>query len=87
MKKSVTCRDGVRVLMDYTEGLLPAARRKAAESHVAGCLRCQRFVRSYRETPRILRRATLTPMPADVGRRLRRKLVALYTPGGRPIRH
>jgi anti-sigma factor RsiW len=87
MKKTVTCRDGVRVLMDYTEGLLPAARRRAAESHVAGCLRCQRFVRSYSETPRILRRATLTPMPADVGRRLRRKLFALYAPGGRPARN
>ena len=86
MRKAVTCRDGVSVLMDYTEGLLPAARRKEVESHVGGCVRCQRFVRSYCETPRILRRATVTPMPADLSRRLRRKLVELYAPGGRPAR-
>jgi anti-sigma factor RsiW len=81
MKRTVTCRDGVRVLMDYTEGLLPASRRWAVEAHVGGCRRCQGFVRSYRETPRILREATITSMPEDLGRRLHRMVVTLSASG------
>lgn len=72
MKGTMTCRDGVRLLMDYTEGVLPAPRRSAVEAHVGVCARCQGFVRSYRETPRILREATALGIPAGVGRRLRR---------------
>lgn len=82
MKGKVTCRDGVRVLMDYTEGVLPASRRSAVEAHVGGCRRCQRFVRSYRETPRILRNATDASMPARLGRRLHRVL-ATFAPHSR----
>jgi anti-sigma factor RsiW len=84
MTGTMTCRDGVRVLMDYTEGVLPVAARRAVEAHVRGCGRCLGFVRSYRETPRIMRRATLTRMPAGLGRRLRRMVAALPgTRGGR----
>jgi anti-sigma factor RsiW len=82
----MTCRDGVRVLMDYTEGVLPARRRRAVEAHVDGCARCRAFVRSYRETPRILREATATGMPARLGRRLHRRIAALSTHGGRRSR-
>lgn len=83
MNSTMTCRDGVRVLMDYSEGVLPAARRKVVESHVEICTRCQGFVRSYRETPRIVREATATCMPARLERRLRR-LIADLPPRRRP---
>jgi hypothetical protein len=82
MKGTVTCRDGVRVLMDYTEGVLSAPLRNAVETHVGVCVRCQGFVRSYRETPRILREATVTRMPARLGRRLHRTVAALSGSGG-----
>ncbi len=72
MTGTLTCRDGVRVLMDFTEGLLPAALRRRIEEHVDGCGRCRGFVRSYGETPRILREATETRMPERLRRRLRR---------------
>ena len=81
MTGTMTCRDGVRVLMDYTEGVLPVAARHAVEAHVRGCRRCLGFVRSYRQTPRIMRRATVTRMPAGLGRRLRRMVATL--PGAR----
>lgn len=74
MKREMTCREGVRLLMDYTEGTLPAPRRSAVEAHVGGCRGCQRFVRSYLEMPRIFREATLTRMPARLGARLRREI-------------
>jgi len=82
MKKSMNCRDGVRVLMDYTEGLLPAARRRIVEAHVGICSRCRGFVRSYRETPRILREATAARLPDRLEGRLRRMIAAL--PDRRP---
>ena len=62
----VTCRLGVRSLMDYLEGTLPGPLRSELESHVTGCPLCRAFIASYRETPRILRQATdRTPSPAQ----------------------
>jgi anti-sigma factor RsiW len=56
--KPVTCEAGVRELMNYLEGTVPAPLRLEMEAHVAGCAFCRAFIASYRETPRILREAT-----------------------------
>jgi anti-sigma factor RsiW len=85
MNQTMTCRDGVRVLMDYTEGVLSAWRRRAVEAHVGACVRCQGFVRSYCETPRIVRAATVARMPARVEARLRRMVLDLPRRGGGPL--
>jgi anti-sigma factor RsiW len=61
-----TCASGVELLMDYLEGVLPAEVNAALEQHVAGCARCTAFVASYQATPRILRDATSSSLPADV---------------------
>jgi anti-sigma factor RsiW len=61
----VTCVAGVDLLMDYLEGLLPAATVAQIEGHVAGCTRCQAFVASYRATPKILRDATDVALPPE----------------------
>jgi len=45
---------------------LPADLRSALDAHVAGCPRCVAFIASYRDTPRILREATATALPADL---------------------
>jgi hypothetical protein len=74
MKREMTCRAGVALAMDYLEGRLGARVRSAIDRHVAGCRRCQGFVTSYVETPRILRWATHERMPRRVGRELRRRL-------------
>jgi len=64
--KEITCTSGVELLMDYLEGVLSADLHSAIEAHVAGCPRCVAFIASYRETPRILREATATTLPADL---------------------
>ena len=69
--KKLVCTSGVDLLMDYLEGMLPAELRSALEAHVAGCPRCVAFIASYRETPRILREATTTALPADLQASLR----------------
>ena len=60
------CVSGLELLVDYLEGLLPPPTVTALEDHVAGCQRCQAFIASYQATPRILREATDTPLPAQV---------------------
>jgi anti-sigma factor RsiW len=65
MTAGVVCASGVELLMDYLEGALPAALAAELEAHVAGCARCEAFVASYRETPRILRDATAAALPAE----------------------
>jgi len=67
----IACVSGVDLLMDYLEGVLPAAVRSALDEHVAGCPRCIAFVASYCETPRVLRQATEVTIPTDVQRSLR----------------
>jgi len=71
MKADVVCASGVDLLMDYLEDALPADVRADLEAHVAGCPRCAAFVASYRQTPAILRRATLAAMPAELAESLR----------------
>lgn len=78
----VTCSSGVELLMDYLEGVLPANVVADLEAHVLGCPRCQAFVASYRETPRILREATAATMPEDLRQSLDEFLRALR--GGTP---
>ena len=64
--KDVVCRSGVELLMEYMEGTLALDVRAAIEAHVAGCPRCDAFIASYRETPRMVRDATRMEMPADL---------------------
>ncbi|HET8645271.1 MAG TPA: zf-HC2 domain-containing protein [Vicinamibacteria bacterium] len=76
MNAALACADGVPVLMDYLEGVLPAEERAAIDAHLSGCARCVAFVKSYAETPRILRAATAAAMPDEMRAALARFLAA-----------
>ena len=52
--------------MDYLEGVLAPEVNAALEAHASACERCTASVSSYRETPRILRRATTVDLPEDI---------------------
>ena len=64
--KEIVCVSGVELLMEYLEGALAPDVRAAIEAHVAGCPRCEAFIASYTEMPRIVRGATKVEMPADL---------------------
>jgi len=76
MRARVACVNGVDLLMDYVEDVLPGPQRKAVDAHLGGCPRCVAFVKSYLETPRIVRTATAVAMPAGVKESLRRFLAS-----------
>lgn len=77
--KEIACVSGVELLNDFLEGVLPPDVQAALEAHVAGCDRCAAFVASYRETPRILRDATTTPLPDDIEASLKAFVKRLLT--------
>ncbi len=62
----VTCASGIELLMDYLEGVLPPETARDLEAHLAACERCRAYVESYRQTPRILREATVAELPAEL---------------------
>ena len=64
--RHIVCVSGVELLMEYMEGALGPDVRAAIEAHVAACPRCEAFIASYREMPRIMRDATTIEMPADL---------------------
>jgi anti-sigma factor RsiW len=64
--KDIVCMAGVELLMEYLEGALATDVRTAIEAHVAGCPRCDAFIASYCEAPRIVRDATMMDMPAGL---------------------
>jgi len=72
----MTCKSGVKLLMEYLEGTLPEDVRTAVEAHVAACPRCVAFIASYRETPRLMRDLTEAAIPADLADSLRTHLRA-----------
>jgi anti-sigma factor RsiW len=71
MSAALACADGVGLLMDYLEDVVDAGTRTGIDAHLAVCPRCVAFVRSYRATPGIFRRATAVAVPATLGASLR----------------
>jgi anti-sigma factor RsiW len=49
----MTCRQVVRLLMEYLDGTLPAAQRARVEEHLAGCDGCTAFLAQLRTVSRV----------------------------------
>ncbi|HSA58843.1 MAG TPA: anti-sigma factor [bacterium] len=66
-----TCQETIELLMDYLEKRLSPEEHAALKEHFDECPPCLDFVRSYRETPRIVREATAVQIPPEVEQRLK----------------
>jgi len=53
----VTCREFADFLSDYLSNDLPAGTREHFEHHLAICVNCQRYLRSFEETIKLGKRA------------------------------
>ena len=60
----VTCKELIDFLDDYVAGEVPPARRHEFERHLSVCPSCVEYVKSYRDTIQLARRAY--PDPAEI---------------------
>jgi anti-sigma factor RsiW len=69
---AMTCRQVVEFLADYLDGTLDRPARAQFEAHVADCVACTDYMRSYRDTIRLARaaarddEAAVAAMPSEL---------------------
>ncbi len=65
-----TCEDTINLLLDYLDGEMPLEEAKHLKEHLSGCAPCIDFLRTYRATPGLCRRALAEKMPQEVSTKL-----------------
>jgi anti-sigma factor (TIGR02949 family) len=65
-----TCKDSVDLLLEYLEGEMPEEQAKRLEEHLGDCPPCVDFLRTYRATPTLCKRALRQQMPEELSQRL-----------------
>jgi anti-sigma factor RsiW len=61
-----TCKDAIDLLRAYLDGELEAPDQQALEEHIGACAPCVEFVKTYRETPGLCKKALQRTMPKDL---------------------
>lgn len=70
MSHHSTCKETIDLLIDYLDGDLPADLRQQLEAHFGGCAPCEEFLKSYRATPGLCRKALAAEVPEEVSNKL-----------------
>lgn len=65
-----TCKDTINLLLDFLDGEVPPEEAQHLREHLSGCAPCVEFLRTYRATPGLCRRALAKQMPAEVSEKL-----------------
>jgi anti-sigma factor RsiW len=55
MDATMSCRQLIDALADYTAATLELGTREQCDVHLAGCPRCAAYLRGYRETIRLIK--------------------------------
>jgi len=66
-----TCKESIDLLLDYLDGTMSEEQARHLEEHLAACPPCIDFLRTYRATPSICRRALHREMPEELSQRLK----------------
>ncbi len=66
----VNCEYSLGLLLEYLDGTLPPEDQSALDRHFKACPPCIDFVRKYRTTPELCRKALASDPPDEVSRRL-----------------
>ncbi len=65
------CKDSIDRLLEYLDGELPAEVKQHLDQHLQGCTPCEEFLKQYRQTVPMCRKALLrAKMPNEVAERL-----------------
>jgi anti-sigma factor (TIGR02949 family) len=65
-----TCKESIDLLLNFLDGEMPEEEAKHLEEHLAACPPCVDFLRTYRATPVLCRRALQKQMPRELSDRL-----------------
>jgi anti-sigma factor RsiW len=66
----ISCRDSLDLLLDYAEGHLPDDVRARLERHFGDCQPCEDFLKTYKATPGLCKKALEKKMPDAIARKL-----------------
>ena len=69
-----TCKDSINLLLDYLDGEMPAEEERHLQEHLSGCPPCVDFLRTYRATPGMCKKALAAQMPQEVAAKLKEYL-------------
>jgi anti-sigma factor RsiW len=62
----MTCRQVVKLLLDFLDGILPAADRARVEEHLAGCDGCTAFLAQLRAAGRVTAELAEAEVPPTI---------------------
>jgi anti-sigma factor RsiW len=66
-----TCKQTLDALLEYLDGDLPAEARAKLDAHFGDCTPCEEFLKTYRATSGLCRRALSKTMPPEFADKLR----------------
>lgn len=65
-----TCKDSINLLLDFLDGELTPEDTQHLREHLQGCSPCVDFLRTYRATPGLCKRALAQKMPQEMSTKL-----------------
>ena len=65
-----SCKESIDLLLDYLEGEMSEAEQRHLEEHLQACPPCVDFLKTYKATPVLCRKALESKMPAELSERL-----------------
>jgi anti-sigma factor RsiW len=65
-----SCKDSINLLLEFLEGDMRPEDRKELEEHLHGCPPCEDFLKSYRATSGMCKKALVSRMPDELARKL-----------------
>lgn len=65
-----TCKDSINLLLDFLDGELSQEDAQHLKEHLQGCAPCVDFLRTYRATPGLCKRAMAHKMPQELSSKL-----------------
>lgn len=65
-----TCKDTLAHLLEYLDGEVSDELKSKLDRHFGGCQPCEEFLRTYRDTPKLCRKALMKKMPDELADKL-----------------
>ncbi|ABF85868.1 conserved domain protein [Myxococcus xanthus DK 1622] len=64
------CKDSINLLLQFLDGEMSPEDTQHLREHLRGCSPCVDFLRTYRATPGLCKKALVAKMPKEVSEKL-----------------